>query len=355
MVATNEYDEIVLITGVINERDIKLNSSVKVINTSPYIKDNIKTRLLSWISAFFKFLLVITFKYKSCDVFMVSNPPLISFFPYISRKKYSTLIFDVYPDALSAGGFLSEKSLLYRIWVKANRKFYNNAQKIYTISDGMKQRLSKYIDPTHINVVSLWSSFKPEIIQRCDNIFVKEHNLLDKFVIMYSGNMGKGCGLEAIVETAKRLADHKEIVFLFIGDGWSVPMLKNKINEYNITNCQFLPYQDASILRFSLSAADIAVISLPGATGSISIPNKLYTLIALGLPLLCLTEKGTDLYDIVTKYDIGKCYTSKDIDGITEYILKMQNDITYRQTINTNSIETSILFTSANAKQIKMR
>lgn len=352
-VEKQEYDEIVLVTGVVNERDVKLNSAVKVIKTSPYKKDNISTRLVSWLKAFIKFLWVVTFRYHSCDVFMVSNPPLISFFPYFSRKKYSVLIFDVYPDALSAGGLVSEHSLLYRGWVKANYKFYRNAMRIYTISEGMKKRISQYADASRIEVISLWSSFKPEIIERDRNVFIQEHDLVDKFVIMYSGNMGKGCGLEAIVESAKRLADNKEIVFFFIGDGWSVPCLKQKVDEYNIHNCHFLPYQDASILRFSLSAADVAVISLPGATGSISIPNKLYTLIALGRPLLCLTPKGTDLYDIVTKFNIGNCFEPQDVDDITAYILKMQGDAEYRQVINANAIRASFQFTSDNAKLIK--
>ena len=202
-VEKQEYDEIVLVTGVVNERDVKLNSAVKVIKTSPYKKDNIRTRLVSWLKAFIKFLWVVTFKYHSCDVFMVSNPPLISFFPYFSRKEYSVLIFDVYPDALSAGGLVSEHSLLYRGWVKANYKFYRNAMRIYTISEGMKKRISQYADVNRIEVISLWSSFKPEIIERDRNVFIQEHDLVDKFVIMYSGNMGKGCGLEAIVESAE--------------------------------------------------------------------------------------------------------------------------------------------------------
>lgn len=353
-VERKEYDEIVLMAGVINEREIKLHSSVKIIKTSPYRKENLRARLMSWMSAFLKFLWIVTFRYRSCDVFMVSNPPLISFFPYFSRKKYSVLIFDVYPDALYAGGFVSERSLLYKVWVRANRLFYRRAMRIYTISEGMRNRISRYVDSARIEVVSLWSSFNPEIIERDKNIFIKEHGLTGRFVIMYSGNMGKGCGLEAIVESAKRLSGYKEIIFLFVGDGWSEVMLRQLVDKYGLKNCLFLPYQKASILRYSLSAADIAVISLPGATGSISIPNKLYTLMALGRPLLCLTPENTDLYDIVVKNNVGKCFESQDIDGMTEYILKMKNDIKYRQAINRNAIKASLLFTNANAKKIKI-
>lgn len=354
-VEKKEYDEIVLIAGVINERDVKLHSSVKIIKVSPYKKENLRVRLMSWMSAFLKFLWIVTFRYWSCDVFMISNPPLISFFPYLSRKKYSVLIFDVYPDALSAGGFVSERSFLYKTWAKVNRLFYRKAMRIYTISEGMKKRISQYVDVNRIELVSLWSSFNPEIIERDENIFIKEYDLIDKFVIMYSGNMGKGCGLEAIVESAKRLSGHEEIIFLFVGDGWSEAMLKKMVNKYELKNCIFLPYQDASILRFSLSAADVAVISLPGATSSISIPNKLYTLIALGRPLLCLTPKNTDLYDIVMRNDIGQCFDPHDIDGITEYILKMQNNIKYRQVIINNAIKTSRLFTKENARIVKIK
>jgi len=349
-VRKGNYEEIVLVTGVVNEREDILDKSVIVEKTVPYKKDSFVSRLTSWFSAFVKFLFLLTFKYRKSDVLLVTNPPLISFFPYLSRtKNYAVLVFDIYPDALSAGGFVSEKSLIYKVWEKANKKLYARANRIYTISAGMRERLGQYTDVNKIELIHLWSSFEPEIIRKEENLFLKYNGLQDSFVVMYSGNMGNGCGLESIVEVADRLKAHKDIVFLFVGDGWTVPELKNKAQDLGLQNCKFMPYQDASLLRHSLSAADVAVISLPGQTGTISIPNKLYTLLALGRPLLSLTPPDTDLYKVMKQFDIGCTFETSEVDAMVNYILEIKNNELLKKKLTENSINASKAFSKSNA------
>lgn len=355
LVKKDEYQEVVLVTGVVNEREDLLDKSVIVEKTVPYKKDSFMTRLSSWLSAFIKFLWELTFKYRKSDVLLVTNPPLISFFPYLSStKNYAILVFDIYPDALSAGGFVSEKSFIYKVWAKANKKLFKGANRIYTISAGMRERLGQYTDVEKVELVHLWSSFPPEIIEKKDNRFLKENGLQGSFVVMYSGNMGKGCGLESIVDVADKLKPHQDIVFLFVGDGWTVPILKEKVKTLNLNNCKFMPYQDASILRHSLSAADVAVISLPGQTGTISIPNKLYTLIALGRPLLSLTPPDTDLYKVMKQFDIGGCFEPHEVDAMVKYIWEIKNNEQFKSELAQNSINASKAFSKDNAKKINI-
>lgn len=354
-VKKGDYEEVVLVSGVVNEREDVLDKSVIVEKTVPYKKDSFITRLSSWMSAFVKFLFLLTFKYRNSDVFLVTNPPLISFLPYLSStKNYAVLVFDIYPDALSAGGFVSEKSLIYKIWAKANRKLFARANRIYAISVGMRERLGQYTDVNKVELIHLWSSFEPEIIKKKDNQFLKDNNLQDAFVVMYSGNMGKGCGLESIVDVAERLKAHKDILFLFVGDGWTVPVLKKKVQDLGLRNCRFMPYQDASVLRHSLSAADVAVISLPGQTGTISIPNKLYTLIALGRPLLSLTPPGTDLYKVMKQFDLGGTFETYEVDAMVNYILEIKNNEQFKQELANNSIKASKAFSKENATKFSI-
>lgn len=354
-VKKGDYEEVVLVSGVVNEREDVLDKSVIVEKTVPYKKDSFITRLSSWMSAFVKFLFLLTFKYRNSDVFLVTNPPLISFLPYLSStKNYAVLVFDIYPDALSAGGFVSEKSLIYKIWAKANRKLFARANRIYTISVGMRERLGQYTDVNKVELIHLWSSFEPEIILKEDNQFLKDNGLLDSFVVMYSGNMGKGCGLESIVDVAERLKAHKDILFLFVGDGWTVPVLKKKVQDLGLRNCRFMPYQDASVLRHSLSAADVAVISLPGQTGTISIPNKLYTLIALGRPLLSLTPPDTDLYKVMKQFDLGGTFETYEVDAMVNYILEIKNNEQFKQELANNSIKASKAFSKENATKFSI-
>ena len=343
------YGKIVLMTGVVNVRETELNPEIKVIRTLKYNKKNIITRFGSWIFAYLHFILLVNLKYRAYKLFLVSNPPLVAFTPNFCKNQFSTLIFDVYPDALTAGGFVSKDSFLFKMWKKSNIKFYKNADRVFTISEGMKSSISQYCTPDKIEVVNLWSSFESQTIPKEENLFIKQQQLENKFIVMYSGNMGKGCGLETIIEVADTLKEQADIVFLFVGEGWMLNDLKLLTRQKQLQNIIFLPYQPASILKHSLSAADISVISLPPGVSAISIPNKTYSLIALGMPVLSLSMEDSDLSNLIWKYNIGKSFSDGDIISITEYINEVRSNEGYALMLQNNAIKCAEFFTKTNA------
>jgi glycosyltransferase involved in cell wall biosynthesis len=343
------YDKIVLMAGMVNVREVPLTNNIKVVKTIPYLKNNIFSRLFSWVTVFLHLLLVIYFKYRSYKVFMISNPPLISFLPYFCRTKYSVLIFDVYPDALISNGFFTEDAFLSRLWEKANQRFYKKSEKVFTISAGMKESISKYCDKSKIEVVSLWSSFPPTLISKKDNEFVRQLNLGDKFIIMYSGNMGKELGLEIFLDVAQDLIYEKDFLFMFIGEGWHMPELIKQVKERSITNWMFLPYQSASILKHSLSAADLSIVSLPSSNSLISIPNKVYTLLALARPMICISDANSDLSRLVDEYDFGRVFGRFDVDKIVSFIQQCRSDHHFWNELSHNALNCSEHFSKENA------
>lgn len=50
--------------------------------------------------------------------------------------------YDIYPDAFKAIG-ISEKTLFIK-WVMLIKRLYKKAEKIYTLSEGMKEALTAY-------------------------------------------------------------------------------------------------------------------------------------------------------------------------------------------------------------------
>ena len=54
------YDEIVLLAGVVNVREEKLNKQIRVIKTIPYKKKNIFTRFFLWSVVSLHVLLLLT-------------------------------------------------------------------------------------------------------------------------------------------------------------------------------------------------------------------------------------------------------------------------------------------------------
>ena len=55
-------------------------------------------------------------------------------------------------------------------------------------------------------------------IPKEENWFAKEHSLIDHFVVLYSGNMGRCHDTDTLFEAALKLKD-KPILFVCIGGG----------------------------------------------------------------------------------------------------------------------------------------
>ena len=113
-VKSGKYDKIELFTGEINIRPSVPDSSVHIIKTIKYNKKNIVTRLFSWVIAFLHLLFVVLKRGMKYELFLVTNPPLTTFIPLFSKKPYSLLIFDLYPDSLFSQGFIKKDSILSR-------------------------------------------------------------------------------------------------------------------------------------------------------------------------------------------------------------------------------------------------
>lgn len=77
----------------------------------------------------------------------------------------------------------------------------------------MRSAVAQYVDVEKIKVIYNWvhtEHIKP--IEKIDNIFLKEHHLEDKFIVLYSGNMGMTHDIDILVDVAKNLLILKKFI-----------------------------------------------------------------------------------------------------------------------------------------------
>lgn len=352
-VNSGDYDEVILQTGDIFIRPTVPHPQLKIVSTTKYNQKNLIFRTLTWIASFIHSLGLIWFKFRDAELFIVSNPPINSFLPLFVKNKYSFLVFDVYPECLINGGFIKEDSFLSRLWAKTNLKIYNKAEKLYTISQGMAEEMSKYVKYERIKIVSLWSHELSKVeIPKNENRFRQQFNLLDKFVVMYSGNIGKGHDVDVLVDVAKILEEEKnrEIFFVFIGEGWNKPKVAEKIEKYGVKNCLLLPYQSLEMLPHSLSSPDIGVVSVYEGEAKLCVPSKTYTLINQNIPLLSIATKDSELARIIEKYKIGKNFDRTEINSIKEYLLELLDNPSKIKELKSNVENCQQFFTIQNTE-----
>lgn len=135
----------------------------------------------------------------------------------------------------------------------------------------------------------------------------------DKFIIMYSGNIGLYYDLENLLKviekfpTGTKTADGREVVFAFVGAGSMLDKLVLYQRAHHMDNVVFLPYQAKEDLIYSLNAADVHwCVNAKGIKG-VSCPSKYYGIAAAGKPVIALQEEGTEVRAIIEETRGGLC------------------------------------------------
>lgn len=345
-----KYDKTILIAGNIVPNERKLNQNIKVDKIVAYNRKSSFLRIITWLygtlQIFFKLLL----KYRNYFVVYVTNPPFAYLCAGLLNNKFAIIIYDTYPDALINIG-IKKSSLIFNWWANENKKLFNKAEKIFTLSEAISSQLVQYTDPNKITIIPNWPAqegLKP--IEKHRNIFVKELHLEDKFIVLYSGNIGLTHNVEIITELADIFKDNNKIHFVIIGEGKKKNLLIADVKARGLKNCTFLTWQPYNVIPYSLASADLALVTLNNETGLLSVPSKTYNLLAVGAPLLCVTPSGTELERIVLKYRNGCCFTRENLQGMKNFILDLVENPDKRSQLSINSQIAAKDFHYSNAK-----
>lgn len=345
------YDKVVLFSGSIDITDRNLHPDIKLLKTIKYNRKSTLKRIFTWGACTVHLNILVLFKFRSYKILYYTNPPMSYFSALFFNNSFSVVVFDLYPDALKLIG-INQNSILYRIWKRINIQVFKKADQIVTLSEGMKERLSCYVDNNKIKVVSIWTgseSLKP--IAKNDNIFLKEHNLEKNFIVLYSGNMGIGHKLEVMIDVAENFKDRNEFLFLFIGDGAKKKILANLVNNKSLSNVKFLPFQESSILPYSLASADIAVVALEPEVTYASVPSKTFNYMAVGAPILGIGSSGSELENLINYHKVGLYSSGDDENELIKYINNLFENKSELNNISFKSYSASKRFNYAIAKE----
>lgn len=329
----------------------RANDKINQIKITRYDKSSTLKRIFTWLKGAWE-LFKIFRKNPDAELFIISNPPVAPLLPLFLKNKFSLLLWDIWPDALVHTGTLSENNFIVRFWAWLNKKSFKKAEKVFTISNGLADALTRYVSRERICVVPLWadtSLLKP--FPRENNPFLREHKLENKFVVMYSGNIGNTHPVEKIVDIANTLKSHSDIAFVIIGDGGKRAVVEQRIRETGAQNVLLLPFQSRETFPHALAAANVSVITLEEAASQVSVPSKTYSSLAIGSPLLCLAGKNSELANLIREHNVGEIFVPAETDAAAQWILSLKNDSKKQRELSQNALRAAQLFTPANAKK----
>jgi glycosyltransferase involved in cell wall biosynthesis len=203
----------------------------------------------------------------------------------------------------------------------------------------VRERLSALgVDPRKVAVIANWAdgaALRP--VAPGANPLRAAWGIGDRFVVGYSGNMGRAHELATLLDAAALLTARSDIVFLFVGDGVQKSALVRRAAERGLANVRFEPYQPRARLDASLSAADVHVVSLhPGLEGLV-VPSKFYGIAAVGRPIVYIGDPDGEIGAIVGAADCGLRFVPGDAAGLAAALVALREDPDRRARLGGNA------------------
>lgn len=345
----DKFENVSLVTGSIHIQGEELSKNVTVTYINKWVERPARKKFTSYVIACLKIYWLLLTKYRKHEVFFVSIPPMGYLLNLLVSNRFSMVVWDVYPDVFKITG-MKETHWMYKTWASLNKKSFNKAFRLFTIGNKMADLLEVYVSRKKLIIQPIWSIFQAnERVVKEENPFIKEHNLQNKFIIQYSGNIGLTHKVEVVVEIAELLKDNPNIVFQIIGRGPRVPALQKMVEEKNLPNCMFLPFQSDEMFPFSLSAADLGIVILDELTSKGSVPSKSYNLMSYGIPSIYIAGEDLELHDYAQNYNAAKCFTERELNKAKEFILQISTNEQQWNEMSNNAMNTSKLFRRDNA------
>ena len=227
-------------------------------------------------------------------------------------------VMDINPDQMVAAGKLGPRSLPVRLFEWLNRFTLARARDVVVLDRFMADRIRAKLEVgSRMRIIAPWAHEQHlAVVSHAENPFRHEHCLDGKCVVMYSGNAGLSTPLDTLLAAARRLEHDRRFHFMFIGGGIVKRQIDEMVARDSPPNISCLPYQPLDRIKYSLSAADIHVVSIGDESVGIIHPCKIYGGMALGKPILALGPDASHLGDIVRQSKGGWIHRHGDVDGL---------------------------------------
>ena len=267
-----------------------------------------------------------------------TDPPLISVVAgIVARRRGARLVNwvqDVFPEVAEALGVRAlsgpQAGLLRRL---RNAAFRSAAANV-VLSERMAAVVARAGAPAgRIRVIPNWADMEAiRPVAAANNPLRRDWELAGKFVVCYSGNMGRVHEFGTILDAAQLLSTREAtIAFLFIGGGAQRGTIDDEVRRRGLANVQFRPYQDRTGLSFSLGVGDVHLVSQRPEVEGFVFPSKLYGILAAGRPLVFIGDREGEIGVMVERERIGVALRQGDAAGLADQLVRLAGDAALRE------------------------
>lgn len=263
------------------------------------------------------------------EIIFATTPPIlislpVSFYGLFSNSSVVLNIQDIVSEAAVRVGLVKKDSWIVNIAQAVEKLAYLKAAKISVIAeDFLTTLVEQGVSKDRLVCIPNWVDIN--FIRPLDknNSFREEHNLKDKFVVVYSGNIALTQGLETVVKAAASLKEKSEISFVILGEEKARQKLQECCDNYQADNVTLLPLVPRENLPEMLSAADVGLVVQKKTVTAFNLPSKIPVILASGRPIIASVPDTGTAMRVVKESGGGIVVTPEDSDALAQAILEL--------------------------------
>ena len=234
---------------------------------------------------------------RNLGALLVTTAPLAAYaalvVSVVRRVPLKSWVLDINPDQLIALGWMRADGIPARVLEWLNGLVLRRAADVIVLDHFMAARRSAKVEgPLAVHIVPPWPLEEQlEPVDQATNPFRAEHGLEDRFVFLYSGNHGLTTPVSTLVDAAIELQDRDRPFFLFIGGGFGKADVEKAVATHGGRNIRSLPHQPLERIKYSLTAADVHVVTMADEVVGIIPPSQISVAMAVGRTALAIAAR----------------------------------------------------------------
>jgi colanic acid biosynthesis glycosyl transferase WcaI len=187
-------------------------------------------------------------------------------------------------------------------FVALERSLLLESDAVAVISDGFLPALERLgIPRDKVSVIENWAPIDELPLRPRANTWAREHDLIGKRVVLYSGTLGLKHDPEAIAQIARHFSKDEDVEVVVVSEGRGADWLRQRRDEEGLAKLRLLPFQPYAVLPEVLASGDVLLTLLEADAGAFSVPSKVLSYLCAGRALLAAVPSDNLAAEVVRR------------------------------------------------------
>ena len=268
---------------------------------------------------------------KGYDLLAVgTNPPSLPMAALAHKRlcgtPYVYVIHDLYPDIATAVNAVSRHSPVTRLARKLQKRWLHEAARVVVLGRCMRDHLKTdyQLPDERIEVICNWADPEEIPLLPRETGLREEHGLRDRFVVLYSGNLGWSHCVKEMVDAAALIERARgDVSFVLVGDGARREDIVRYVKSKSLSCLMMLRPVASQDYPDLLASADVSLVSLGADADGLAVPCKFYSCLAAGRPIIGMLDERSEVARVLQESECGMQVAPGHPEQLAEAILAL--------------------------------